>query len=151
VKAYIVQLAAAFVAALVLGCGGDQPQQPAQPQAGQNNPPAATQTSHTGHYHICVKCGQIEGTEVCCKTEGVESCPMCQRHKGSPGCCKDLEGEHIEVCLKCGQIEGTADCCKEGAEACEKCGWVKGSALCCKPGVKTKAEVEAGSKPAGSQ
>ena len=37
---------------------------------------------------LCVKCGEIKGSEKCCKAEGREKCPKCGLFKGSPGCCK---------------------------------------------------------------
>lgn len=33
---------------------------------------------------ICPKCGEIAGSERCCKE--AELCPGCGLHKGSPGC-----------------------------------------------------------------
>ncbi len=36
---------------------------------------------------LCVKCGQIKGSELCCKPDQVK-CPKCGLVKGSPGCCK---------------------------------------------------------------
>jgi hypothetical protein len=34
---------------------------------------------------LCSKCGEIAGSEKCCK-EGAELCAGCGLHKGSPGC-----------------------------------------------------------------
>ncbi len=36
---------------------------------------------------LCLKCGEIKGSDVCCK-EGAAKCDKCQLAKGSPGCCK---------------------------------------------------------------
>ena len=36
---------------------------------------------------LCGKCGQVKGSEKCCKP-GAEKCPMCGLDKGSPGCCR---------------------------------------------------------------
>jgi len=35
---------------------------------------------------LCGKCGQIKGSAVCCKADGVK-CEKCGMAKGSPGCC----------------------------------------------------------------
>ncbi|MCP4651311.1 MAG: hypothetical protein GY853_14680 [PVC group bacterium] len=62
---------------------------------------------------LCVKCGQIKGTEICCK-QGQETCVKCGLVKGSPGCCKipaDAKGS-VKLCGKCGEIKGTEKCCK---------------------------------------
>ena len=40
---------------------------------------------------LCLKCGQIKGTEVCCKP-GQKLCKSCGLAKGSPGCCKIPKG-----------------------------------------------------------
>jgi len=36
---------------------------------------------------LCSKCGQVKGTEQCCKADAVK-CPKCNLDKGSPGCCR---------------------------------------------------------------
>ncbi|MBC8372708.1 MAG: hypothetical protein H8E53_03870, partial [Planctomycetes bacterium] len=36
---------------------------------------------------LCAKCGQVKGTDVCCKA-GTDKCGKCGLAKGSPGCCK---------------------------------------------------------------
>jgi len=36
---------------------------------------------------LCIKCGQIKGTDVCCKP-GQTTCDKCGLVKGAPGCCK---------------------------------------------------------------
>ncbi|HDY65522.1 MAG TPA: hypothetical protein ENH84_04740 [Phycisphaerae bacterium] len=35
---------------------------------------------------ICAKCGQIKGSDLCCK-DGAKICSKCGLAKGSPGCC----------------------------------------------------------------
>ena len=40
-----------------------------------------------GNVELCSKCGQIKGSDLCCKA-GQEKCPKCGLAKGSPGCCK---------------------------------------------------------------
>ena len=35
---------------------------------------------------LCSKCGQIEGTDLCCQPDAVK-CDKCGKDKGSPGCC----------------------------------------------------------------
>ena len=36
---------------------------------------------------LCLKCGQIKGTDVCCKADA-QKCSKCGLAKGAPGCCK---------------------------------------------------------------
>jgi hypothetical protein len=85
---------------------------------------------------LCLKCGEIKGTEVCCKAEGRTNCGGCGLFKGSAGCCKIPN----KLCTKCGEIKGTTKCCDpEGRAACGGCGLFKGSAGCCKLD-KPKAE-----------
>jgi hypothetical protein len=36
---------------------------------------------------LCAKCGQVKGSDVCCKADAVK-CTKCGKDKGSPGCCK---------------------------------------------------------------
>jgi len=90
---------------------------------------------------LCTKCGEIKGTDKCCKAEGRKKCGGCGLFKGSPGCCKLPKGaESAQLCTKCGEIKGTDKCCKaEGRKKCGGCGLFKGSPGCCKlPGAKTK-------------
>jgi len=91
-----------------------------------------------GHNHVlelCKKCGEIKGTDTCCKAEGRVKCSKCGLFEGSAGCCKipkDAKGP-VTICGKCGEIKGTDTCCKaEGRVKCSKCGLFKGSAGCCK-------------------
>lgn len=80
---------------------------------------------------LCLKCGQIKGSDVCCK-EGAVTCDKCGLAKDSPGCCKIAkDAESAAICTKCGQIKGSDVCCKEGAATCDKCGLAKGSPGCC--------------------
>jgi len=81
---------------------------------------------------LCHKCGQIKGSDKCCK-EDAEKCPKCGLHKGSPGCCR-LKGakEDVTLCAYCGEIKGSKKCCKEGVPECENCGLHKGSPGCCR-------------------
>ena len=81
---------------------------------------------------LCVKCGQIKGTELCCKPDQVK-CGGCGLTKGTPGCCKiPKDATEAVICGKCGQIKGTESCCKPDQASCSKCGLVKGSPGCCK-------------------
>ncbi len=107
----LVALTAMFVA----GCGKDET------------------TASAADVKLCAKCGQIKGSDVCCK-EGAEKCDKCGLAKGSPGCCKLPEGTtgDVTLCGKCGQIKGTDVCCKADAVKCDKCGLAKGSPGCCK-------------------
>jgi len=43
--------------------------------------------SATGQAALCTGCGQVKGTELCCKPDAVK-CDKCGLAKGSPGCCK---------------------------------------------------------------
>ena len=36
---------------------------------------------------LCSACGQVKGSESCCKPDA-EKCGKCGLDKGSPGCCK---------------------------------------------------------------
>ena len=78
---------------------------------------------------LCGACGQIKGSDACCKP-GAVTCG-CGLAKGSPGCCKVPKGKDAALCLKCGQVKATASCCKPDAAACAKCGLAKGSPGCC--------------------
>ena len=122
-KCLMILLAAALVSAVVVGYGCKESEEPApRPKAGQAS--AAT-------IELCTSCGQIKGSESCCKPDQPK-CEMCGLAKGSPGCCKIPEGiEKAEICPKCGQIAGTDLCCKPEQPKCEKCGLVKGSPGCC--------------------
>ncbi len=39
-------------------------------------------------FALCNDCGEVKGTDKCCKEEGRDKCPDCGMFKGSPGCCK---------------------------------------------------------------
>ena len=119
----MLKAAAVVPAAAVLGCGEKKPD--------ETKPPAAV-AKKPGTCVLCYKCGQVKGSELCCKA-GAEKCPMCGLHKGSPGCCR-IAGAKADVCLctYCGEIKGSDKCCKPGAEKCTKCGLDKGSPGCCR-------------------
>jgi hypothetical protein len=97
--------------------------------------PAIGSEEHA-HLMLCGHCGQVKGTDECCK-DGAEKCAACSLAKGSPGCCKIPAGTDVALCEKCGHIAKTEACCQEGAETCEKCGLAKGSPGCCKAPAKT--------------
>ncbi|MBW8016450.1 MAG: hypothetical protein FVQ82_09700 [Planctomycetes bacterium] len=81
---------------------------------------------------LCVKCGQIKGSDLCCKPDQAK-CGSCGLTKGSPGCCKiPKDATAAAICSHCGQIKGGELCCKPDQETCSKCGLVKGSPGCCK-------------------
>ena len=81
---------------------------------------------------LCVKCGQIKGSELCCKPNQTK-CGSCSLTKGSPGCCKiPKDATDAAICTHCGQIKGSDLCCKPDQATCSKCGLVKGSPGCCK-------------------
>lgn len=83
---------------------------------------------------ICGKCGEIKGSDKCCKPDATR-CDACGLTKGSPGCCKDLKpkpGEtDVYLCPKCGEVLGSEKCCDPDAARCDKCGLAKGSPGCC--------------------
>ncbi len=92
--------------------------------------------SHASHvFAICNDCGEIKGSDKCCKPEGRKKCPDCGLFKDSPGCCKlpkDATGP-VALCADCGEIKGSDKCCKvEGRKKCPDCGMFKGSPGCCK-------------------
>lgn len=81
---------------------------------------------------LCIKCGQIKGSQLCCKP-GQTKCSSCGLAKGSPGCCNIPKGaQTAALCAGCGQIKGSDLCCKPNQLKCAKCGLVKGSPGCCK-------------------
>lgn len=81
---------------------------------------------------LCTDCGQIKGSELCCKP-GQATCAGCGLAKGSPGCCNIPEGaETAAICTGCGQIKGGELCCQPNQPTCPECGLVKGSPGCCK-------------------
>ena len=89
-------------------------------------------TAMAASIQLCTDCGQIKGSELCCKP-GQPKCDACGLVKGSPGCCNIPEGaQTAAICTKCGQIKGTELCCKPGQATCPNCGLVKGSPGCCK-------------------
>jgi hypothetical protein len=88
--------------------------------------------SKSGSIALCVKCGQIKGSEVCCKPEEAR-CTSCGLVKGSPGCCKiSKDATTASLCSHCGQMKGSELCCKPNQATCSKCGLVKGSPGCCR-------------------
>jgi hypothetical protein len=42
----------------------------------------------SGNLALCTKCGEVKGSDECCKVEGKDLCGKCGLIKGSPGCCK---------------------------------------------------------------
>ena len=99
----------------------------------QSSDDTGTAEKKTTKTLLCAKCGQVKGSDLCCKPEQ-EICAKCELVKGSPGCCVLPKGttEDVELCTKCGLIKGSDQCCKiEGKTMCSKCGLVKGSPGCC--------------------
>ncbi len=116
----ILKLAAAVPAALLVGCGGE---------------PAPTPTP-SGKCLLCSKCGQVKGSDLCCKA-GAEKCSKCGLHKGSPGCCRiksivEKTGKDVCLCTYCGEVKGSDKCCKPDSMKCDKCGLNKMSPGCCR-------------------
>lgn len=78
---------------------------------------------------LCGHCGEIKGSEKCCKEAKVCSCGA---HKGSPACCKiKLAGKDVVLCNDCGHEKGSKVCCAEDAVKCDSCKKAKGSPGCC--------------------
>jgi hypothetical protein len=93
---------------------------------------AKSGAAYAASVDLCTYCGQIKGSESCCKPDQPK-CDGCGLVKGSPGCCNIPEGaEKVALCTKCGQIKGTELCCKPDQAKCTGCGLVKGSPGCCK-------------------
>ena len=89
-------------------------------------------SNKSGSVALCVKCGQIKGSELCCKPDQTK-CGSCDLTKGSPGCCKiPKDATAAAICTHCGQIKGGELCCKPDQATCDKCGLAKGSPGCCK-------------------
>lgn len=117
-------LAATFVA----GCGSDA-QTTKSAERTQD-----TLSSPINEAFLCGKCGQIKGSDQCCKP-GQTLCAKCELAKGSPGCCLLPKGttEDVQLCTKCGFLKGSQECCKiDGKQKCSSCGLIKGSPGCCK-------------------
>ncbi len=100
-------------------------------QSTEEGPAAVGEAAEGGGVFLCGACGQIKGSDDCCKPDA-RTCDACTLVKGSPGCCTIEKGSDVKLCTKCGQIAGSEVCCNEGAEKCEKCSLAKGSPGCCK-------------------
>ena len=81
---------------------------------------------------LCVNCGQIKGSDLCCKPTR-DICSKCNLVKGSPGCCNIPKGAtEAAICTGCGQIKDSELCCKPNQPLCAMCGLVDGSPGCCR-------------------
>ena len=59
---------------------------------------------------LCLKCGQIKGSEKCCKS-GQKLCKKCGLVKDSPGCCKiPKDAKAAYYCPKTKKVMTSADC-----------------------------------------
>lgn len=122
-KKYQMLMLSMVVLGVLLYSSGCKKSDPASSKAGQ---------AMAASVELCTHCGQIKGTELCCKP-GQVKCTGCNLTKSSPGCCKIPEGAtKVELCGKCGQIKGADICCKADQPKCAKCGLAKGSPGCCK-------------------
>ena len=89
-------------------------------------------SNKSGSIALCIKCGQIKGSALCCKP-GQTKCGGCGLTKGAPGCCKiPKDATTVALCGHCGQIKRSELCCKPNQSKCSKCGFVKGAPGCCK-------------------
>jgi hypothetical protein len=52
-----------------------------------DNAGAKSGAVYASSVELCIDCGQIKGSELCCKSDQVK-CESCGLAKGSPGCCK---------------------------------------------------------------
>ena len=121
-------LTGVLLAVLTVGCDERTAPTPSAEAEQAQQAPAAKDVV------ICGECGQIKGSETCCKPDQPH-CQKCGLVKGSPGCCKLPEGTEgdVALCAKCGFIKGSEECCKDTAALkCSSCGLVKGSPGCCK-------------------
>lgn len=91
---------------------------------------AQTEATKDARVVLCGKCGELKGSELCCKAD-MKLCEQCGLHLDSPGCCKIKKGDDVVLCSKCGEIKGSENCCKEGIELCPKCKLHKDSPGCC--------------------
>ncbi|MHC4250820.1 MAG: hypothetical protein ACYS9X_16970 [Planctomycetota bacterium] len=97
-----------------------------------SEPETTADAGAAGKVLLCAKCGQIKGSDECCK-EGAARCPKCGLAKGSPGCCRLGEAKaDVTLCTSCGEVKGSEKCCKADAEKCGMCGLNKGSPGCCR-------------------
>lgn len=106
--------------------------------SGCSEPPVGV--AHTHHpdaeVTICGLCGDVKGSEKCCK-EGTAICQNCLLQKGSVLCCNPAMSGRRDVilCRICGEKAFTKKCCLNGntnVALCPKCGLHKGSPGCCK-------------------
>ena len=114
-----------MVIALIVGVGCDKK------EAATNITPKV-KSPDTKAIALCAMCGEVKGSEKCCKPDAVK-CDMCGLAKGSPACCKgiDFSKGDVKLCSMCGEVKGSEKCCNPDAEKCEKCGMAKGSPGCC--------------------
>ena len=76
----------------------------------QNVKKACDVKSKTEFQKLCLKCGQVKGTEECCKP-GQKLCKSCGLVKGSPGCCKIPKGaKKAYYCPKTKKVVTEKDC-----------------------------------------
>lgn len=123
--------------ALLVGCqsktaGGKASSGTADAGACEPKPAAAAAAKKPGTCVLCWKCGEVKGSDKCCRA-GAAKCSRCGLFKGSPGCCR-LGGATAPVCLctYCGEIKGSDKCCELGADKCMRCGLNAGSPGCCR-------------------
>jgi len=122
-KKHLMILASVAVLVVFLGVNGCKK---------SDNAGAKSGAAYAASIELCTGCGQIKGSEMCCKPDQT-MCDGCGLVKGSPGCCKiPKDAETAAICTGCGQIKGSELCCKPDQVKCESCGLVKGSPGCCK-------------------
>jgi len=113
-----------LLAAIVVSCGGDNTASACNAKHGEKRNQCKVQSDTCPAQKVCIKCGEIKGSDTCCKSEGREKCTKCGLFKGSVGCCQIPKGaEEVFYCKKCSKVV-TADemkkMCKEKCENCEK-------------------------------
>lgn len=113
------------------GCRKSSNEGPTEPNTSRSDEqPTVSKGSGSDIFELCVKCGQLKGSNLCCKP-GQVICPDCGLVKDSPGCCNIPKGATTAaICIKCGQLKGSELCCKPGQVICPDCRFVKDSPGC---------------------
>lgn len=128
---FVLSLTIISMVILGPGCKKSSDEGPNVPNTSRSDEkPTESKEISSDSFELCVKCGQLKGSELCCKTNQAK-CPNCGLAKGSPGCCNIPKGaKSAAICIKCGQMKGAELCCKPDQVKCTDCGFVKDSPGC---------------------
>ena len=98
----------------------------------ESSPTKTTQAGQKAPVTLCAHCGEIKGSEKCCRADAVK-CTACGLNKGASACCKNIDFSQgsVQLCPKCGQGKGSEKCCAADAAKCPACGLNKGAPGCC--------------------